>query len=68
MTRKLLLASLILTALLDAHANAQNRRYCLMTGPAQECAYDTLNQCLASKHGNADFCEPNNQAPKSPPY
>lgn len=34
--------------------------YCLMTGPAQDCAYNSMAQCLASKRGNADFCEPNN--------
>ena len=34
--------------------------YCLMTGPAQSCAYNSMAQCLASKRGNADFCEPNN--------
>jgi hypothetical protein len=34
--------------------------YCLMTGPAQDCSYNTMAQCLASKRGNADFCEPNN--------
>jgi Protein of unknown function (DUF3551) len=34
--------------------------YCLMTGPAQDCSYNTIAQCLASKRGNADFCEPNN--------
>jgi uncharacterized protein DUF3551 len=34
--------------------------YCLFTGPAQECDYKSMAQCLASKRGNADFCEPNN--------
>ncbi|MFZ1924430.1 MAG: DUF3551 domain-containing protein [Xanthobacteraceae bacterium] len=34
--------------------------YCLMTGPAQSCGYNSMAQCLASKRGNADFCEPNN--------
>lgn len=34
--------------------------YCLMTGPAQSCGYSSMAQCLASKRGNADFCEPNN--------
>ncbi|HUI15958.1 MAG TPA: DUF3551 domain-containing protein [Xanthobacteraceae bacterium] len=34
--------------------------YCLMTGPAQDCTYTSMAQCLASKRGNADFCEPNN--------
>ena len=34
--------------------------YCLLTGPAQVCTYSSMAQCLASKRGNADFCEPNN--------
>ena len=34
--------------------------YCLMTGPAQDCFYRSMTECLASKRGNADFCEPNN--------
>lgn len=34
--------------------------YCLMTGPAQDCTFSSMAQCLASKRGNADFCEPNN--------
>jgi hypothetical protein len=34
--------------------------YCLMTGPAQDCTYNSMAQCQASKRGNADFCEPNN--------
>jgi hypothetical protein len=31
-----------------------------MTGPAQDCGYSSMAECLASKRGNADFCEPNN--------
>ncbi len=34
--------------------------YCLLTDDAQECTYNSMAQCLASKRGNADFCEPNN--------
>jgi hypothetical protein len=66
MTRAIIWAILLATALFNAPAQAQNGRYCLMTGPAQECAYDTLDQCLASKHGNTDFCEPNNRASNRP--
>jgi Protein of unknown function (DUF3551) len=48
---------------LGAEAFAQSSAaypYCLMTGPAQSCAYTSMAQCLAAKRGNADFCEPNN--------
>jgi hypothetical protein len=31
-----------------------------MTESSQECAFTSMAQCLDSKHGNADFCEPNN--------
>jgi hypothetical protein len=34
--------------------------WCLMTDGSQECAFTSMAQCLESKHGNADFCEPNN--------
>jgi hypothetical protein len=45
----------------DAFADSSSTYpYCLMTGPAQDCSYNTMAQCLASKRGNADFCEPNN--------
>ena len=37
-----------------------NYAWCLMTDSSQECAFTSMAQCLASKHGNADFCEPNN--------
>lgn len=35
--------------------------FCLLTGPDQECAFNSMAQCMASRHGNEDFCEPNNQ-------
>ena len=45
-----------------------HHNFCLLTGPARECAYQTMEQCLAAKRGNADFCEPNdaplNHAPR----
>jgi hypothetical protein len=45
----------------DAFADSSSTYpYCLMTGPAQDCSYNSMAQCLASKRGNADFCEPNN--------
>jgi hypothetical protein len=40
--------------------NGTNRAFCLLTGPARECGYDTFAQCEASKRGNADSCVPNN--------
>jgi hypothetical protein len=45
-----------------------HHNFCLLTGPARECAYESMAQCLGSKRGNADFCEPNdapiNHAPR----
>jgi hypothetical protein len=29
--------------------------WCLMTDSSQECAFTSMTQCLASKHGNSDF-------------
>jgi hypothetical protein len=43
-----------------AQTGSSTYPYCLMTGPAQDCSYVSMGQCLASKRGNADFCEPNN--------
>jgi hypothetical protein len=31
-----------------------------LTDSSQECAFTSMAQCLASKHGNVDFCERNN--------
>jgi hypothetical protein len=39
---------------------SSNYAWCLITDSSQECAFTSIAQCLASKHGNADFCEPNN--------
>ena len=59
-----LMTALLLTGLFGGSgAFAQSSSgypYCLMTGPAQDCAYTSMAQCQASKRGNADFCEPNN--------
>ena len=44
-------------------AQAQNAQWCLMTGSASECDFSSMNQCLASKRGNADFCELNTTNP-----
>ncbi|HUC51880.1 MAG TPA: hypothetical protein VMA30_21035 [Xanthobacteraceae bacterium] len=42
-----------------AQSGYVHHNFCLLTGPARECAYETMAQCLAAKRGNADFCEPN---------
>ena len=40
----------------DAFADLSSTyRYCLMTGPAQDCSYNTMAQCLASKRGMRTF-------------
>jgi hypothetical protein len=57
------LLSILGVSIPGAQAFAQSSAaypYCLMTGPAQSCGYSSMAQCLASKRGNADFCEPNN--------
>ena len=43
----------------SAQSDYVHHNFCLLTGPARECAYQTFEQCLAAKRGNADFCEPN---------
>jgi hypothetical protein len=54
----------VLTAVLGVSGafaqSSSSYPYCLMTGPAQDCTYTSIAQCVASKRGNADFCEPNN--------
>ena len=42
-----------------AQSGYVHHNFCLLTGPARECAYETMDQCLSAKRGNADFCEPN---------
>ncbi len=42
-----------------AQSGYVHHNFCLLTGPARECAYETMDQCMAAKRGNADFCEPN---------
>jgi hypothetical protein len=57
------LATTLLTAALASSAFAQtthvHHNFCLMTGSAQECAYDTFAQCEAAKRGGADTCVQN---------
>ena len=61
--RVIVLATL-LTAALGSSAFAQrgdyhHHNFCLLTGPARECAYDSFQQCEASKRGAADSCVQN---------
>jgi hypothetical protein len=63
MMRAIMMAILLAATLGGASAWAQSSSaypYCLMTDDAQDCTYNSFAQCLASKRGNADFCEPNN--------
>jgi hypothetical protein len=58
----LLTGGLFATTFAGSSASADsssNYAWCLMTDSSQECAFTSMAQCLASKHGNADFCEPN---------
>jgi len=50
-----------------AQSGYVHHNFCLLTGPARECAYQTMEQCLAAKRGNADFCEPNGVPLNHPP-
>ena len=59
----LALATLLATAL-GSSAYAQKGDYrhhgfCLKTGSAQECAYDSFQQCEAAKNSPADTCVAN---------
>jgi hypothetical protein len=36
-------------------------KYCLLTGPHQECSFTSFQQCQASRLGNTDFCELNSE-------
>jgi hypothetical protein len=71
-TSAVLLSSALFGAAVSASsAQAQSgyvhHNFCLLTGPARECAYETFGQCLAAKRGNADFCEPNGAPLNHPP-
>ncbi len=50
-----------------AQSDYVHHNFCLLTGTARECAYQTMEQCLAAKRGNADFCEPNGAPLNHPP-
>ena len=42
-----------------AQGDYTHHKFCLKTESATECAYDSMAQCEASKHGNVDTCVPN---------
>ena len=56
-----LLASVLSASTASAQSTTTSYRYCLLTGPDQECAFNSMAQCMASRHGNQDFCQPNNR-------
>ncbi len=61
--RVIALATLLVATFAGSSAFAQgsyvHHTFCLKTGSAQECAYDSMAQCEAAKHGGADSCVPN---------
>ena len=61
--RLIALATLLTATLAAPSAFAQSsyrhHNYCLLTGPARECAFDSFAQCEASKHGSTDSCVQN---------
>jgi hypothetical protein len=54
----IMVATILATAFLGSTAFAQHEHHnwCLQTGSSHECAFDTLAQCKAGKHGNEDRC------------
>jgi Protein of unknown function (DUF3551) len=62
-----LLAGALSASSAQAQSGYVHHNFCLLTGPARECAYETFGQCLAAKRGNADFCEPNGAPLNHPP-
>jgi hypothetical protein len=58
--RLLMAASLLATVFAVSSAFAQgdyrHHKWCLDKGSSQECAYDTLAQCKASKNSPTDRC------------
>jgi hypothetical protein len=61
--RTIALAAFLTATLAAPSAFAQgdytHHKFCLRSGSAQECAYETMAQCQASKHENTDTCVPN---------
>jgi len=60
MIRLMATATLLAASLAGGSALAQgtyqHHAFCLLTGPNKECAYNSMAQCEAAKHGNADQC------------
>jgi hypothetical protein len=60
---RVILVAAALAASFGSSAFAQStyvhHNFCLKTSSGQECAYDTMAQCEAAKHGNTDFCMQN---------
>ena len=59
--RFIMVAGVLAAAMSGSPAFAQHvhHTFCLKTGSAQECAYDSFAQCEAAKRGNADSCVQN---------
>ena len=61
--RAIAIATFLIGTLAAPSAFAQgdhvHHTFCLKTGSAQECAYDSFAQCEAAKRGNADSCVQN---------
>jgi hypothetical protein len=58
--RLLMVATVLVSTFAASSAFAQgdyrHHAFCLRTGSATECAYDTLAQCQAAERGSADSC------------
>jgi hypothetical protein len=59
-----LLAATLATTLAAPSAFAQKGDYrhhafCMRHGSSEECAYDSMQQCMASRNGANDSCMPN---------
>jgi hypothetical protein len=58
--RLLMAATLLATVFAGSNAFAQgdytHHRWCLQKGSSEECGYDSLAQCKASKTGPANRC------------
>jgi hypothetical protein len=62
-----LLAACLAGSSAFAQGSYQHHAVCLISGPNKECAYNSLAQCEASKHGNADSCVMNSAPMNHPP-
>jgi len=68
MIRTIALGTLLAATLAGSNAFAQgtfqHHTFCLQSGANKECAYDSMAQCNAAKHGNKDTCV-RNTAPQN---